>query len=85
MGEIGSKFKRIGKDFVHPVILVVVSPEGKVTRYFYGTNILPFDVTMALTESDTDAPLFSVQRIVQFCFSYDPKGKKYVFSTMTIA
>lgn len=85
MGEIGFKFKRIGKDFVHPVILVAVSPEGQITRYLYGTNILPFDVTMALTESETDAPLFSVQRVAQLCFSYDPKGKKYVFDTMKIA
>ncbi|KAF1074770.1 SCO family protein [Halodesulfovibrio sp. MK-HDV] len=85
MGEIGFRFKRIGKDFVHPVILVAVSPEGRITRYLYGTNILPFDVTMALTESETDTPLFSVQRIAQLCFSYDPKGKKYVFDTMKIA
>lgn len=85
MGELGFRFKRIGKDFVHPVTLVAVSPEGVITRYLYGTNVLPFDVTMALTEGDPDAPLFSVQRIAQLCFSYDPKGKKYVLNTMKVA
>lgn len=85
MGELGFRFKRIGKDFVHPVTLVAVSPEGVITRYLYGTNVLPFDVTMALTEGDPDVPLFSVQRIAQLCFSYDPKGKKYVLDTMKVA
>ena len=85
MGELGFRFKRVGKDFVHPVILVAVAPDGVITRYLYGTKVLPFDVTMALTEGDTDAPLFSVQRIAQLCFSYDPQGKKYVFDTMRVA
>lgn len=85
MGEIGFRCKRIGKDFVHPVVTVAVSPEGKITRYLYGTNLLPFDVTMALSEGDTDAPLFSVQRLAQMCFSYDPKGRKYVFNTLRLA
>jgi len=85
MNEIGFHFSRVGKDFVHPVILVAVSPEGKITRYLYGTRVLPFDVAMALTEGDTNAPLFSVQRFAQLCFSYDPKGKKYVFDTMKVA
>ena len=85
MGEIGFRCKRIGKDFVHPVVTVAVSPEGKITRYLYGTNLLPFDVTMALSEGDTDAPLFSVQRLAQMCFSYDPEGRKYVFNTLRLA
>lgn len=85
MGEIGFRCKRIGKDFVHPVVTVAVSPDGKITRYLYGTNLLPFDVTMALSEGDTDAPLFSVQRLAQMCFSYDPEGRKYVFNTLRLA
>ena len=44
MGAIGFHFQRQGDMFRHPVVLVAVSPTGKITRYLYGGNPLAFDI-----------------------------------------
>src|SRR4030042_569881 len=48
---IGFLFKTRGKTFQHPVLMVILSPGGKITRYMYGTDVLPFDLKMALLEA----------------------------------
>ena len=81
---IGFHFKRQGKDFEHPVTLVILSQEGKITRYIYGTDFLPFDLKMALLEASEGRVGPTVSKVLRFCFSYDPKGRKYVFNTLKV-
>jgi len=84
MEAIGFHFKRQGKDFEHPVTLVILSQEGKITRYIYGTDFLPFDLKMALLEASEGRVGPTVSKVLRFCFSYDPKGRKYVFKTLKV-
>jgi protein SCO1/2 len=81
---IGFRFKREGKTFQHPVSLVILSSEGKITRYMYGTYVLPFDLKMALLEASEGRIGPTVSKVLRFCFSYDPKGRKYVFNTLKV-
>jgi protein SCO1 len=81
---IGFYFKRDGKAFQHSVILVSLSPSGRVTRYLYGATPLPFDIAMAATEAAGETVGLSVKRAVAFCYSYDPQGRKYVFDLMKV-
>jgi protein SCO1/2 len=81
---IGFHFKREGRTFLHPVSLIILSSEGKVTRYMYGTEILPFDLKMALLEASEGKVGPTVSKVLRFCFSYDPKGQKYVFNTLKV-
>jgi len=81
---IGFHFKRQGQDFLHPVSLVILSPEGRITRYLYGTEFLPFDIKMALLEASEGRVGPTLSKVLRFCFSYDPKGRKYVFNTLKI-
>ena len=37
----GFKYKPMGLDFAHPATLIMVSPNGKITRYLYGVTFLP--------------------------------------------
>lgn len=85
MDAIGFKFRRKGKDFIHPVTAVIASKDGKIVRYLYGTRILPFDLNMALIEAQKGEVGFSVKRVLSYCFSYDSKGKRYVFSIMKVS
>jgi len=85
MDSIGFKFRREGKDFIHSVALIILSPDGKIVRYVYGTRILPFDLTMAIVEAQKGEVGFSVKRVLSYCFSYDPNGKKYVFNVMKVS
>ena len=81
---IGFHFRREGKNFLHPVSLVILSSDGKITRYIYGTDLLPFDLKMALLEASQGKVGPTVSKVLRFCFSYDPKGRKYVFNTLKV-
>jgi protein SCO1/2 len=77
---VGFRFMRDREDFAHPASLIVLSPEGKVTRYLYGITYLPFDLKMAIIEASEGRATPTVSKILQFCFSYDREGQKYAFN-----
>lgn len=81
---VGFNFRREKNGFAHPVALIVLSPEGKIVRYLYGQNFLPFDLTMALAEASKGKVGLSVQRLYLFCFSYDQPGRRYVYNILKI-
>jgi len=72
-------------DYIHPGTLIMISPEGKVTRYLNGINQLPFDVKMAVMEAGEGKVGPTVAKKLLLCFAYDPKGKTYVFQWEKIA
>ncbi len=84
MDSIGFGFQRKGDDFVHTVVLVALSPSGKITRYLYGIRPLPFDLAMAATEAAGGKTGLSVTRAVAMCYTYDPQGRRYVFNIMKV-
>jgi protein SCO1/2 len=81
----GYRFRREGKDFQHPVALFVVSADGTICRYLYGTSILPMDLTLALVEAAEGRISPAIRKVVQFCFSYDPQNSKYVFNIFRVS
>ncbi|CCK79688.1 MULTISPECIES: SCO family protein [Desulfobacula] len=71
--------------YVHPSVLVVLAKDGKIIRYLYGPNFLPFDLGMAISEADRGEPGISIKRgVLSFCFDYDPQKKTYVFKMFRI-
>ena len=81
---IGFHFKRVGEDFEHPVALIILAPDGKIVRYMYGAEPLPFDLKMALLEASQGKIGPAISKVVRFCFSYDPKANKLVFNTLKV-
>ena len=81
---VGFNFQRNGNDFMHPACIIIISPEGKVTRYLYGTSYLPFDVKMALIEARKGQSRPTINRVLEYCFSYDPEGRKYTLQVTKI-
>ena len=81
---VGFKFKREGKDFIHAGTLILLSPDGKVTRYLYGTKFNQFDLKMAVMEASEGKSSPTISKVLQYCFSYDADGKKYVFNVTKI-
>jgi protein SCO1 len=74
---IGFKYKPEGFDFAHPSVITIVSPQGKITRYLYGLTFLPFDVKMAIIESQKGIARPSINRILEICFAYNPESRSY--------
>lgn len=83
--SIGFRFSRDEDQFVHPVVMVALAPGGKIVRYLYGYTPLPFDITMAMTEASEGHLGLSVKRALTYCFSYDPKGKRYALNVIRVA
>jgi len=81
---VGFHFKRVGEDFEHPVALIILAPDGKIVRYLYGADPLPFDLKLGLVEASQGRIGPAISKIARFCFSYDPKGKKLVFNTLKV-
>jgi protein SCO1 len=81
---VGFHFKRVGEDFEHPVALIILAPDGKIIRYMYGTDLLPLDLKLALVEASQGRIGPAISKVVRFCFSYDPKGRKLVFNTLKV-
>jgi len=85
LNSIGYKIKKEGKEFIHPGAIIVVSPEGKITRYLHGTYFLPFDLKMAVVEASQGKSGPTINKVLKYCFSYDPEGKKYVFNVTRVS
>jgi protein SCO1/2 len=83
--SVGFKFKKNGIDFDHPACLVAISPDGRIVRYLYGTTFLPSDVAMAIKEAKEGKTGPTISKVLKFCYSYDPSGRKYVFSITKFA
>lgn len=81
----GFYFTRSGNDFVHAGALIVVSPQGKITRYINGIKYLPFDVKMAVYEATTGKVGPTIANVLTFCFSYNPEGHTYSLNFMRIS
>ena len=81
---VGFHFKRVGDDFEHPVALIILAPDGKIVRYMYGADPLPFDLKLALFEASQGKIGPAISKIARFCFSYDPKGRKLVFNMLKV-
>jgi protein SCO1/2 len=81
---VGFTFQRDGEDFSHPIVIIVLAPGGKVTRYLYGVTFLPFEITMAVTEAAQGRIGSPAGRVLSYCFSYDPLKKSYVFNILKV-
>ena len=77
LNSVGYKIKVAGLDYVHPSAIVVVSPKGKITRYLYGLTFLPFDLKMAIVESQKGLSRPTINKVLEFCYAYEPGGKRY--------
>ena len=81
---VGFKFRRKGKDFLHPLSLIILSADGKIVRYLYDQTFLPFDIKMALIEASQGNVGITRRSILRYCFSYDPKSRRYMFNFLKV-
>ncbi|GAP42803.1 cytochrome oxidase Cu insertion factor, SCO1/SenC/PrrC family [Lentimicrobium saccharophilum] len=81
----GFRFKKAGNDFMHSAALIMISPDGKITRYLQGTYFLPFEFKMALIETSQGKSGPTIYKVLQFCYTYDPAGQQYVLNVTKVA
>jgi len=82
---VGFGFRREGEDFIHPAVLTVLAPGGKITRYLYGISFLPFDLKMAVVEASRGRAVPTSSRVLQLCYRYDTAGRRYQLDVTRLA
>ncbi len=69
----------VSRQFAHATGIVVLTPQGKVSRYFYGIQYPPRDVRLALVEASNEKIGSPVDAVLLYCCQYDPHTGKYGF------
>ena len=63
--------------FAHPSGIMVVTPEGKLARYFYGVGYPSRDLRLGLIEASQNKIGSPIDQILLYCYHYDPATGKY--------
>ena len=71
------KFDEATGQFAHVSAIMVLTPQGKLSRYFYGVEYAPRDVRLGLVEASQNKIGNPVDQILLFCYHYDPATGKY--------
>ena len=65
------------KQFAHPSGIMVLTPDGKLARYFYGVKYPSRDLRLGLVEASQGKIGTPVDQILLYCYHYDPATGKY--------
>ncbi len=72
------------KQFVHASGIMVATPDGKLSRYFYGIQYAPQDLRMALVDASKHKIGSPVDYVLLFCFHYDPSQGRYTLAIINV-
>ena len=70
--------------FAHASGIMVLTPDGRMSRYFYGVEYAPRDVRLGLVEASQNKIGSPADAVLLFCFHYDPATGKYGAIAMNI-
>jgi protein SCO1 len=65
------------KQFAHASAIMLLTPEGKISRYFYGIQFPSRDMRLGLVEASKGKIGTPVDQVLLFCYHYDPSTGKY--------
>jgi protein SCO1/2 len=65
------------KTFAHAAGIVVLTPDGKISRYFFGVEFEPALLEQAIVDAGKGATGPNAEQILFYCFSFDPSTGKY--------
>jgi len=82
---LGFGFKFINNEFMHEGALMMVSPEGKITRYLKGISFQPFEFKLAVYEASKGKSAPTLIKVLTYCYSYDRKTERYSLDVTRIS
>ena len=63
--------------FGHATGIILLTPDGKIARYFYGIEFSPRDLRLGLIEASAKKIASPIDQLLLFCYHYDPATGKY--------
>lgn len=71
------------KQFTHPAVAMVLTPDGRVARYLYGIDYGARDLRLSLIEASKGHTVSTLDRVMLTCFRYDPTTRRYGWAITT--
>ncbi|HEX5855232.1 MAG TPA: SCO family protein, partial [Thermoanaerobaculia bacterium] len=65
------------KQFAHATGVTLLTPQGRIARYFFGIEYPAKDLRLALIEASEEKIGNVVDQLLLLCFHYDPKAGRY--------
>jgi protein SCO1/2 len=72
------------KQYAHPAAIYLLTPDGRIGRYLYGIQYDPSDVRLGLLEASEGRSITTRERLLLYCYHYDPQGKHYAIVAMNV-
>ena len=70
------------KQFAHPTGVIVLTPEGRLSRYLFGIEYGPRDLRYALVDASAGKVGNAIDTLLLYCYHYDPMTGRYGFVVM---
>jgi protein SCO1/2 len=80
----GFRWNEARKEYSHPAVTTVLTPDGRVSRYLYGVEYDPQTLRLSLVEAAEGRIGSTVDRIILYCFHYDADSGRYAPAAMNI-
>ncbi|HEX2164744.1 MAG TPA: SCO family protein, partial [Thermoanaerobaculia bacterium] len=71
-------------EYAHAAGLVVLTPEGRIARYFFGTDHSARDLRLAFVEASAGTIGNAIDQVLLYCFHYDPATGRYSAATWNL-
>ena len=72
------------QQFAHASAIMILTPTGVISRYLYGIHYPSRDVRFALAEAAEGKLTMTVEKLLLFCYHYDPQANRYVLFAMNV-
>jgi protein SCO1/2 len=72
------------KQFAHPAGIIVVTPDGRLSRYLFGLEYGPRDLRLALVEASAGQIGSAIDALLLYCYHYDPMTGRYGLVVMRV-
>ena len=83
---VGFKYRYVTErdEYAHAAGIMIITPEGRVSRYYYGIEYSPRDLRLGLVESSRGRIGTLADQVLLFCYKYDPATGKYGAATVAL-
>jgi protein SCO1/2 len=77
-------FDRDQNQFAHAAAIAVATPDGVISRYFYGIEYPPRDLRLGIVEASAGRVGSVADQMLLLCYHYDPSTGRYSFIALTL-
>ena len=78
------RYDEATKQFAHASGIMLTTPQGKLSRYFYGVDYPARDLRLGLIESSENKIGSPVEQLLLYCYHYDPATGTYGLAIMKV-